>query len=265
MTETGYASVGSQKVHYRRVGDSSELPWVFLHGIGEDSSSWTLQQEALAQYVPTYAIDVRGHGATELGDAAENLDQLAEDLLGFLEVVGPSVCVGFSMGGTIVLSAAARQKTDLIRHAIGVCTSSMVGERAAAQFREIAASIDRGGQVAARSAVDRFLTESVPNPPSDWEAQKIARFAAVGDGRGYANAARAMASLREMPLTPQLSAIVCPVDILVGENDRACPLKAAEIIAGAVSDSRLHSLPGVGHFVGVENPSLLTSTLLQMQ
>ena len=261
--QTGFVSIGSLEVHYRREGDGAGPPWVFVHGIGEDLSSWTAQQEALALDHTTYAIDVRGHGTTELGaDAKGSVQQLADDLLGFLATVGPSVCIGFSMGGTIVLAAAASQKSRLIERAVGVCTSSVVGRRAAMQFRADADSIDTaGGGRAARTAVDRFLTASVQRKPQGWNVQRAARLAAVGDGRGYANAARAMASLQETPLGPKLSEIDCPIDILVGEYDEACPQRAGEAIVSAVPDGRIHLIPNVGHFVGIEDPTLLTRKL----
>lgn len=77
---------------------------VLVHGMGEDRSSGTHQVHTLRQRRRVIVPDVRGHGETDVGDPAGTLDQLGRDLIGLLEsVTGPADCVGFSLGGTIVL------------------------------------------------------------------------------------------------------------------------------------------------------------------
>ncbi|WUH98206.1 alpha/beta fold hydrolase [Spirillospora sp. NBC_00431] len=243
--------------------DQSGVPWVFVHGLGEDSTSWGAQMGVFAEMRPVYAVDVRGHGRTGIGNADGTLRQLAEDLLGFLERIGPSVCVGFSMGGAIVLEAAARQPR-LVRHVVPVCTSSVVGGRAAERFRTRAAGITAEGTEFARATLTENLSTNVLHRPADWEEQLGSRLRAIGSGAGFANGALAMASMREDPLTPRLAAVTGPVDVLIGELDTSCPWRAGEIIVEAVPDGRCHLLPGVGHFVNIERPALLTEALADL-
>lgn len=252
-------------IGYLQAGDpDSAVPWVFVHGLGEDSTSWTPQLNALATTRPVYAIDVRGHGRTDLGDADGTLRQLANDLLDFLEKIGPSVCVGFSMGGAIVLAAAASDRGHLVERAVCVCTSSVVGSRIADRFRTRAEGIARDGVEYARAALIDNLTINVLVKPSEWEDEVATRLAAIGDGAGYANGARAMASMNEDPLTPQLATVGCPVDVFVGEHDVSCPWRAAEIIVEAAPNARAHLMLGVGHFVNLEHPEVLTEALLEL-
>ena len=87
--------------------DGSGPPVVFLHGLAEDRATWAFQM-ATATSRPCFAYDLRGHGETSIGDANGTLQQLGRDLLAFLRLVsGPSTVVGFSLGGTIALWAAA--------------------------------------------------------------------------------------------------------------------------------------------------------------
>ncbi|TYB44004.1 alpha/beta fold hydrolase [Actinomadura chibensis] len=253
-------------VGYRHAGSGrSGVPWVFVHGLGEDSASWAAQLSVIGETRPAFAVDVRGHGRTRLGRADGTLRQLADDLLGFLRTVGPSVCVGFSMGGAVVLAAAAREP-ELVEHVVPVCTSSVVGRRAAERFRTRADGIEAGGAEFARASLSENLTANVPDrPPAGWAEQLASRLAAIGDGKGYANGARAMASMHEDPLTPRLAGVRAPVDVFVGERDTSCPWRAGEIIAGAVSDGRCHLLPGVGHFVNIERPDVLTGALTSLR
>lgn len=259
--EQGVVPAGDIDIHYRKVGDHGGPAWVLVHGIGEDGSSWAEVQDLLRPHVTSYAIDVRGHGRSPLGAADGSLAQLAGDVLGFVEAVGPSVLVGFSMGGAVVLSAAT-SGDPLVRRAVGLGTSSVVGRRVAESFLADATAIEAKGAAAAREAAGRLLTAAVHHPPRDWAARRAARLDALGDGAGYANGARAMASMAPAPITPALGDITVPVDLLVGEEDDVCPRKAAEIIVEALPDARIRDLPGVGHFAAVEDPRGLADALL---
>lgn len=258
------AVVGDIEIAYRETNASAPGPaWVFVHGLGEDSRSWIHQQSALTG-IHTFAVDARGHGGTTLGGADGTLDQLATDLIGFLDqVAGPSVCVGFSMGGAICLAAAAA--SSAVRHVVCVCSSSTVGASAAHRFETRAAGIDASGREFAQEALRKNLETSVLAAPQDMDAQVAMRLDAIGDGLGYANGARAMASMRHLPLVERLGTVACPVDVFVGELDESCPWRAGERIANSVQHGSCHWLPGVGHFVNIEQPSVLTNALVNLR
>ncbi|WP_026926073.1 alpha/beta fold hydrolase [Granulicoccus phenolivorans] len=255
--------IGDLDIAFRTAGPEGGEgdPLVFVHGLGEDSRTWQAQLSHFAAQRRVYAVDVRGHGRSSLGAADGTLDQLADDLSGFLaEVAGPSTCVGFSMGGAIVLAAAAKPD-PLIRRTVVVCSSSVVGTRAAELYRTLAQDVEDRGPEYAAEAVRANLETAVLRRPADWADQVALRVEAIGDGRGYANGARAMASLKAARLTDRLSAITGPVEVLIGELDESCPWKAAQIIVDATPDAHAQYLPGVGHFVNIEDPAVLTSTL----
>src|SRR5207244_8243263 len=68
----------------------------------------------------------------------------------------------------------------------------------------------------------------------------------VADPRGYANACRAMARLREEPLDPDLGRISVPTLVVAAADDQLCPPKAAEIIASGVPGARMEAVAGSG-------------------
>ena len=237
------------------------LPVVLVHGLAEDHQSWA-QVQADLKDVKSYAYDLRGHGQTSLGHPENTLEQLGGDLIAFLEnVSGPAVCVGFSLGGTVVLWAAAK-RPDLMTRAIVVGTSSKVGRAAVGFFQQRISQLQDD-----RPAFDLGLSgdtaSQLARPPADLDAITAQRLAAVGDGGGYINAARAMIGLADSPLTPLLAEIAIPVTVIGGEKDAFCPKKAADMICAELPNAEYHEIPDAGHLMSVDQPGQYTATIQQ--
>ena len=235
-------------------------PVVFVHGLAESRQSWAAQQLALTG-CRTFAYDVRGHGDTTVGEGAGTAQQLSDDLVGFLEnVTGPAVCVGYSMGGTIVLGAAA-MRPELVTRAIVLGTSSVVGRGAAEFFMGRIALVETGSRAEFAVALGEDTALAISNPEVDVEEVTARRLAAVGDGRGYVNAARAMAGINLNPLTDTLAEVKTHVDVVGGEFDTFCPRKAADLLMAGLPDSTYWEIAGVGHLMNVDNPKEVTRLL----
>jgi 3-oxoadipate enol-lactonase len=249
--------IGDIDVALTERGDGPAL--VLLHGLAEDASSWSPIQDRLPG-LRTIAVDLRGHGATTLGDGDGSLAQLAGDLVGLLErVTGPAAVAGFSLGGTIVLAAAAA-RPDLVTRPVAIATSSVVGRAAVEFFQRRIDQLEAGDRegFAAGLAAD---TEAQVATRIDVSALARRRLAAVGDGRGYMNAARAMCRLRDEPLTPRLRSIHQHVDVIGGSDDAFCPRRAAEIMLDALPDASFHEIAGAGHLIAVDRPDQLAALL----
>lgn len=245
-------------VAYAQVGDGPAV--VLVHGLAESRHSWQRQQQDLPG-VTSYAYDVRGHGDSSLGAANGSVAQLGTDLLDFLGAVsGRATVVGFSLGGTVTLWAAA-QDNDLIEHAIVLGASSVVGRAAAEFYADRIAKAADPTSAAFREALCEDTAAACHLPDGELASLVARRLAAVGDGRGYANAARAMASLRVEPLTALLAGISIPVDVVGATQDAFCPEKAARIITGAIPHARYHEIGGAGHLMNADRPQAVTDVL----
>jgi pimeloyl-ACP methyl ester carboxylesterase len=247
-------------VHVRVAGAGPRV--VLIHGLAQDSRSWCDLQRRLAEF-ELHAYDLRGHGASELGDADGTLRQLGEDLIGYLEQVGPSAVAGFSLGGTIALWAAS-ERPDLVRHVVAIATSSVVGRVAESFFNERIAMLEGGDWDAFRAAFEADNRGQIAGPQVDRAAVHAARLEAIGSGGGYLNASRAMAALRGDPLTPRLAAIRCRVDVIGGERDTFCPKKAADIMLASLPDATYRELPASGHLMSVDAPEHLAEILREL-
>ena len=242
--------LGDIEVNYRTEG--SGPPVVLLHGLAEDHTSWDPVLAHLRGYT-TYAVDLRGHGATTAGAADGTLEQLGDDLLAFLgEVSGPARVVGYSLGGTVALEAATRAGSA-VEGVIAVATSSIVG-RAAAEFFAGRISQIVSGDWASFADGLRADTAGQAVTEVDIDALAAARLAAVGTGAGYVNAARAMIGMRSAPLNARLGRVAVPVEVVGADRDLFCPRKAADILVEALPDARYHEVAGAGHLVSVDSP-----------
>lgn len=246
-------------VAYRVAGSGCRI--VLLHGLAQDHAMWRHQQDALGNFT-TLACDLRGHGRTSLGDADGSLAQLGGDLVAFLEHVGPATCVGFSLGGTVVLWAAA-QRPDLLEGVAVVATSSVVGRSAAAGLSERIALFERGDADEIRAAVRADTAAQIANDALDVDAVTAARTRAISDCMGYINGARAMAGMHEQPLNEALAKVPQHVLVVGGEHDVVCPPRAAEIMLEHLANGDYVELPGVGHLVTEDDPAALTAVLAE--
>lgn len=256
MTE---APIGDLQVAYTEAGEGD--PVVYLHGLAEAHESWKVQLDAIDGH-RNVAYDLRGHGRTTAGEPDGTVAQLGHDLIGFVDAVieQPATVVGFSMGGTVALWAAAH-RPDLISNVVVLGTSSVVG-RAAVGFYETRIEESRAPYSDAFVAAMRDDTRrGLAREPQDLDALTADRLRAVGTGEGYRNAATAMMRLRAEPLTPMLTELRVPVEVIAADEDTFCPAKASQILLESLPDARYQEIAGAGHLMNVDDPDAVTAAL----
>jgi pimeloyl-ACP methyl ester carboxylesterase len=245
------------EVAYRAAGLGARV--ILIHGLAQDSNMWAAQQRDLTHF-STFAYDLRGHGGTTLGEGAGTLPQLGGDLIAFLERFGSATCVGFSLGGTVALWAAA-ERPDLVKGVVGMATSSVVGRAAAAGLEERVAVCERGDPVAVRDILLNDTRVQLRRASERAEELVAARIAAIGDWQGYVNGASAMRWMHDHPLNEALLRIEVPVLVVSGEYDVVCPRRAAEIMLEHLPAAEYEEIPGAGHLLTDEAPEAVTAIL----
>jgi 3-oxoadipate enol-lactonase len=237
-------------------------PLVLIHGLADDHRAWRRVLPALALRHRVILYDFRGHGQTALGDADGSLGQLADDLHRFLdalELEKPALA-GFSLGGSIVMRFAI-DHSDRIERLIPVATSSRVG-RAAAEWYEERARLAGEGFDALMPYLEEDTRQQFATAPELLEDHLLIRRQSVADPRGFANACRAMARLRDEPLDPDLGRIRVPTLVVAAAEDQLCPPKAGEIIVSGIREARMEVVDGSGHQLPVQRPDALAELIL---
>ncbi len=109
MTSEEIFDTGTVKLNYLNCGSTSAEPLVMLHG-----GAWCWQEyvtliPSLSQRWHTYALDLRGNGASGWAAGQYRLEDFAEDSVQFARSLSQqAVFVGHSVGGVIALMTAAR-------------------------------------------------------------------------------------------------------------------------------------------------------------
>ncbi len=105
-----YFDYNGLKLHYIDVnknGGNNTLPVVFVHGAGSSHSIWTLQIEALEGTRRVIALDLSGHGKSDMPNGeADIINGYAKEIGALLDhlALEKFVLVGHSMGGGAVMA-----------------------------------------------------------------------------------------------------------------------------------------------------------------
>jgi pimeloyl-ACP methyl ester carboxylesterase len=163
------------------------------------------------------------------------------------------------MGGSIALLGAA-ERPDMVTGLVVIATSCVVGRAAAEFFSDRISMVESGAMEELATALKEDTATQVLTEV-DLDTLTAGRLAAIGDGAGYANAARAMMALRERPLTGRLAEVSCHVDVVSTDGDLFCPPRAGQMIVDGVADAAYHQIDGAGHLVTVDRPVALSALL----
>ncbi len=261
MTEAKRVQVGSLDVAYAEAG-SGEPPLVLVHGFTGSRDDFADLLPALGRLQRTLTPDNRGHGGTTNPGEGYTLEQLRDDLLGFLDALDIARCdlLGHSLGGMVALrlalEAPARLRSlilmDTAPGPIGTMPRPILeaGARIAREhgMAALAAGM-RASPPFARSAAAKRAAEEMGEERywSRIEAKLLAM-----DPEAFAQLSVVLAD--QDPVTARLGEISCPTLVVVGEEDHPF-LEPSRTLAEAIPDAELRVIRGAAHSPQMENPT----------
>lgn len=252
MTES--LRVNGIEMAYESAGEGPTI--VLLHGFPFDRTMWREQLEALVdEGFRVITPDLRGHGETEVGSAEATMEQMAADvaaLLDGLNVTGPVVLGGLSMGGYVTL-AFRRLFAGRVRALLLADTRPQADTDEARRTREETArrALSEGMQVVADAMLPKLLAPSTREGRPE-VVERILGMILRTRPEGAAAALRGMAVRRDQ--TDLLPEIDVPTLVVVGSEDVLTPPADSHTMHRAIRGSRLHVIEGTGHVSNVERP-----------
>lgn len=250
-------------------GKGSDTLCLFLHGIGGNKSNWDAQLAAIAPYCLVAALDLRGYGDSDLGEAQSTVDTYCDDILRVIEAIGSKrlILCGLSYGAWIATSFAMRYPQYLQALVLaGGCTGMSEADKterdAFLKSREVPMQQGKTPAHFAPAVVDVIAG---PAAPRSVRQALHASMAAI-PVKTYADALRCFTSPTEQFDFARLN---LPVLMMTGEHDRLAPPTEIAAVAhriwenASAPDVRFEAISGAGHVCNLEKPDAFNRTLVE--
>ncbi len=250
--------LGDVTIHYEEAGDGDPA-FVYCHGLGGSGQGFEQNDmDWYAQHFRAVSWDNRGLGRSGQGQQyslplyASDLDRLLDGL-----DIERAVIFGVSWGGVLVQRFALDYPERCA--AIVVDSSSAAVNGAASDNWYQRGEVARAG---AEALAGRALEPAFEGHVTVTEGDS--REVAPEHLESYVAESRAVAGLREHPLTPYLHRIECPALIVAGGKDTVAGAGGSVQMARAIGDNaRLEIFQEAGHGVYAQDREKFRSLLLE--
>ncbi len=222
------------------------LPIALLHPIGLCGDFWEPVVERLASDYRLLAIDLPGHGDSDVSAGAYTLDGIAGDCLEMLGVLtGPSIVVGCSMGSAVAQSMVVKD-AGMVKAAVFANGSGPRTGGRTDVLEQRAALAERGMTNIVDDNIDRWFSKSFAASHPDVVA-KVSGWLLNGDPTVHAWGWRALAGR-----TDAYAKIRVPVLTIAGSEDASASPASVKALADVLPDARYVELAGAGHMAPIE-------------
>ena len=246
------------RLAYQRSGAANGSRIVMIHSLALDGSVWDGVVARLKDKADLLVYDCRGHGASERKAATYTPSLFADDLADLMDHIGwrDAVVAGCSMGGCVA-QAFAGAYPERTKGLALIDTTAWYGEKAPAEWRQRAETARaKGLQRLAEFQTTRWFTDAFRAANPDVLKKYIDIFVA-NDPDCYV---ASCIMLGDADLRPLLEDFKMPVAVVVGEEDYATPVAAAQALQRGIQGATLKILKG-RHITPIELPDDIADEL----
>ena len=222
-----------------------------MHYFGGSALEWQSVMTPLAVQHRCIAVDLRGCGDSEAPLTGYSVDDMADDVVGLLQVLNITdfVLIGHSMSGKVAFALAARQPIGL-RSLLLVSPSPPVPEPIPDDERK--KLLEGYGM---RSAAEQTLKNITEASVTEAIQEQI-----IADdlrtSRPAWNAWLLEGSKED--ISDRMNAITIPISVIVGTEDRALPPDVqTRLVLPYLKNPTIDSVNGAGHLLPWEAPNEL--------
>jgi len=245
------------KIAYLRDGEG--VPLLLIHGVGGDASNWDPIAKRLRARFDVIAMDLRGHGGSDLIRGDIEVGDLASDAVQVLDEAGVERChvAGFSLGGAVALALALQfpERVDGLAVIGTVC--GRTPEQQARALERIEYLTRHGTAALAEGNRERWFSESFRRAHPDVVDRRVAQVSS-SDAESYL---RAFTVFCTTEFADRLHEIRAPTLVVTGEHDVAATPAMAKLMGERIRDAEVHVLPGLHHSVLIEAPDEVAGML----
>jgi len=269
--ESKYVTIHGHEVSYRSGGSGSAI--LFIHGMAGSSRTWVPVMDELASRFRVIAPDVFAHGSLARTEGDPSLAAQANDVRDLMAALGieRATIVGQSLGGSLAMQFAYQHPQACER--LVLIASGGLGREVSWILRAITLP---GTDYLMPLAFPSFLRGDGAELP--WWLRRLGAASPYALELWRAYAALTEASTRKA-FVRTLRAVVdpggqsiaahdrlgltagVPTLIVWGELDAIIPVEHAHAAYRAMPESHLEIFTGAGHFLHVEEPERLATTV----
>ena len=254
------AKVNDFEMYYEDIGEGP--PLVLIHGMGGDSSEWSLLTPELSKEVRCIAVDLRGHGKSEKPDQPYTQDMFADDVAALLDALGVDkayIC-GLSMGGFVALKMALNHPKK-VRGLILIDTAARMPTKSI----EVGA---RWAKIFAEKGLEAYIEAEIRDIFHPMFARRhkdmVNLFAESMKTRDASTIARIQQGYLKSPLAIEndIKKIKVPTLIIHGREDEVVPVEEAEFMHRQIPNSQIAIIPFSGHAALLERKDFFIDVIL---
>lgn len=245
-----YLEHKGHNISFREEGKG--IPVILLHGFCEDSKLWNDFLPRLSTQARTILIDLPGFGQSTLGEAACNIEEMADCVVAVVNALELTqfIIIGHSMGGYVSLAVAESCPERLLGLGLFHSHPYPDNETQRAAREKSIDFIEKNGHVL--YAKQLFPQLFSPNFNGEFVTNQLVLRASRGTARGMTNALVAMRDRSDRSETLQNAAY--PVLFIIGEEDSRIPLDTSLTMSHLPSTAQIEILPKTGHLGMYERP-----------
>ena len=245
------------KIAYRRSGRGP--PVLLIHGVGGDAGNWDAIAARLRERFDVIAMDLRGHGESELIGGPLDVHELARDAVQVLDECRVATCavVGMSLGGAVAQALALDHPERVSRLAVIATVCGRTPEERD-RARERIEFLKRHGTAGiAEANRERWFTDAFRRRHPEIVERRVEQVKAC-DAASYLHAFTVFCTT---DLVDRLGEIHVPALIVAGEHDVAATPRMARLMAERIAEAEAHVLPRLRHSLLIEAGEEVTELL----
>jgi pimeloyl-[acyl-carrier protein] methyl ester esterase len=254
-------SLHVRRYEYTGTG-SGGIPLLLIHGWAMHGGVWNGVAEQLSQHFPVLAVDLPGHGFSnvEKGEGGKgkgktsalpspfSLDAIVDELS--CQFNEPLTLCGWSLGGQLALRWAQR-KAEQVRRLVLVASTPCFARRQdwlCAMPVETLTEFGTALQQDYAQTLRRFLALQLRGSERERELLATLRNTLFSHGEPDLSALQTgLEILRDCDLRAELPDIKQAALVIAGERDTLTPPLASQYLASHLADARLVTVKGAAH------------------
>ena len=261
MWTTQLRSKSSKNITYYRKG--SGLPLILIHGVGLKLESWNAQIQYLKKYFDVIAIDLPGHGESEILESRDvNIDLYSEAIKSFTDEIIKKkfIIIGHSLGALIALDYIKKYKDDCYGLIALNCIYQRDNEAMNALKNRLTNSFSDNFDEEVDTTIKRWFGESESTENIDL-AKYCKSWLLNSNKTGYHSAYKVFANYRGVPKKLLMENIL-PSYFITGSLDKNSTPDMSRKMNELCKNGNTLILEGAGHMAQMSHFSQVNDAIL---